>query len=162
MLGDSGVESGGCMKLTRYQPGFPAIDWDRPLLTQNRIQKMLNELFNAGPVEGLGWYPEVDVLETDKELVLRADLPGLTKDDVQLEIREGALVMKGEKTEKKEQKEAQYRVVERAYGTFERAFSLPSTVDPEQIKAEFTNGVLEIHLPKTAKALGRKVPINVK
>lgn len=148
------------MKLVRYRPGIPELDWDRPLLAQNRIQKLFSELFNQPTAEGIGWYPEVDVLETDKELVLRADLPGLTQDDVQLEIRDGALVMKGEKAEKKEEKDAQYRVVERAWGAFERSFSLPSTIDAEQIKAEFTNGVLEVHLPKTEKAVGRRVPIN--
>jgi HSP20 family protein len=160
--GDSAVESGGCMKLMRYRPGIPELEWERPALSQNRVQKLFNELFTPVPAEGLGWYPEVDILETDKELVLRADLPGLAKDDVQLEVREGVLVMKGEKLEKKDETNAQYRIVERSYGSFERFFTLPSTVEPEQIKAEFTNGVLEVRLPKTAKAVGRRVPITVK
>ncbi|HEX6135449.1 MAG TPA: Hsp20/alpha crystallin family protein [Longimicrobiales bacterium] len=148
------------MKLTRYRAGFPEASWMRPMFSENRIQRLLADLM--GPMqaaEGLAWSPEVDIVETDLEIVVRADLPGLAPDDVQLEVRDGMLVMKGEKKEEKEEKGAEYRVVERAYGSFERAFSLPSTVDADSIAAEFRNGVLEVHLPKTVKAQGRRVPI---
>ncbi|HEX6307075.1 MAG TPA: Hsp20/alpha crystallin family protein [Longimicrobiales bacterium] len=149
------------MKLTRYRAGFPETAWMRPMFTENRMQRLLSELMGPMPAaEGLAWSPEVDVVETDSELVVRADLPGLTSDDVQLEVKDGMLVMKGEKKEEKEEKQAEYRVVERAYGSFERAFSLPSTVDADGIVADFRNGVLEVHLPKTAKAQGRRVPIS--
>ena len=145
------------MRLTRYRNGLPELAW-RAMAPENRLQKLMADFF-VPETEGLGWYPDVDVVETETEMLLRADLPGMSKDDVQLEVKDGALVMKGEKKEQKEEKDANYRVIERSYGSFERVFALPSTVDAEQVRAEFKNGVLEVHLPKTAKAQGRKVLI---
>ena len=147
------------MRLTRYRPGFPESAWAQPVFGDNRIHKMLAELMGPQMAEGMGWCPEVDVLENDEEVILRADLPGLSTDDVELEVRDNNLIMKGEKKEEKEEKGSHYRMVERSYGAFERSFALPTTVDAEQIRAGFENGVLEVHLPKTAKAQGRKVPI---
>jgi HSP20 family protein len=143
------------MRIAHYRSPFPELA--RPFEQQNRIQKMINELFS--PIEEAGWCPQVDVLETDTELMLRADLPGLGKDDVELDVVDGALILKGEKKEAREEKDAQYRVVERSYGAFERSFALPRSVDAEHITAEFRNGVLEVHLPKTEGAMGRRVEI---
>jgi HSP20 family protein len=150
------------MKLARYRTTFPEPALSSPFEVQNRMQKLFAELLSPAQTEGFGWSPRVDILETDAELVLRADLPGLNKDQVDLEVSEGMLVMKGVKKEEKEEKGAEYRIVERTYGAFERAFALPSSVDTEHIRAEFTNGVLEVHLPKTEKAMGRRVQITQK
>jgi HSP20 family protein len=148
------------MRLVRYRPGVTELPSVRPFDMQNRIQKMLTEMLGPIQAEDFGWAPQVDVVENDTELVIRADLPGVKKDDVQLEIGNGMLVLKGEKKEEKEVKDAQYRMVERSYGAFERSFALPSSVDADKIRADFRNGVLEVHLPKTEKAVGRKVVIN--
>jgi HSP20 family protein len=147
------------MRLARYRGDFPEIGWTRPFEMQNRLQKLFSDLLTPMSVEGIGWSPQVDVLESDGELVLKADLPGLKREDVKLEVTEGMLVLKGEKKEEKEEAGLEYRVVERTYGSFERSFALPSSVDAEQIRAEFRNGMLEVHLPKTAKAAGRRVEI---
>lgn len=150
------------MKLARYRTPFPELALSSPFEMQNRMQKLFTELLSPAQTEGFGWSPQVDILETDAELVLRADLPGLNKDQVDLEVSDGMLVMKGAKKEEKDEKGAEYRIVERTYGAFERAFALPSSVDAEHIRAEFTNGVLEVHLPKTEKSMGRRVQITQK
>jgi HSP20 family protein len=150
------------MRIARYRNGFPTLTLTRPFDMPNRMQKMLDDLLGPLQTEGLGWSPQVDVLETDAELVIRADLPGMTKDDVDLEVSDGVLILKGEKKEEKEEKDTHFRIVERAYGAFERSFALPSSIDAEKIRADFTHGVLEIHLPKTEKAIGRRVLITEK
>jgi HSP20 family protein len=149
------------MKLARYHPGFSETLWpavDMP----NRVQRLMNEVLGQLPTEPIGWFPAVDIVETDMELLLTADLPGMKEEDVDIELNEGVLVIKGEKKEEKEEKEIRYRVVERTWGTFERSFTLPRSVDVEKITAEFADGVLKVHLPKTHVALGRKVTIEKK
>jgi HSP20 family protein len=150
------------MRIARYRTGIPELTLQSPFDMPNRMQRLFSDLLGPMQTEGLGWSPQVDILETDEELVLRADLPGLKKDDVDLEVTDGALIMKGEKKEEKEEKGAQYRIVERTYGAFERSFALPNSVDAEKIRADFSNGVLEVHLPKTEKAVGRRVLIGEK
>jgi HSP20 family protein len=147
------------MRLARYREVLPDAGWTRPFEMQSRMQRMLSELMAPQQPEGLGWVPAIDVLETDTEVVIRADLPGMKKDEVLLEIADGTLVIKGEKKEEKEEKKAEYRLIERSWGAFERRFTLPSSVDAEGIRAEFVDGVLEVHMPKTAKAAGRRVEI---
>lgn len=145
------------MRLARYQPAFAELPGTR-LDIPTRMQQLLSEVWGGSRGE-LGWAPQIDVVETERELVLRADLPGLTAEQVQLEVTDGTLVIKGEREEKRESKGAEYRLAERAWGSFERCLALPTSVDADAISAEFTNGVLEVHLPKTEKAVGRRVPI---
>ena len=98
------------------------------------------------------WTPDIDVFEKDNKLVTRIDLPGLKKEDVKVEVNDGYLTISGErKTEKEEKKENEYRC-ERAYGTFYRAVPLPPGVKFEDVKATFTDGVLEVAVPIPAKA----------
>ncbi|HSJ08934.1 MAG TPA: Hsp20/alpha crystallin family protein [Longimicrobiales bacterium] len=149
------------MKIARYRAGYPETLWpavDMP----NRLQRLMNDALGQLPTEPIGWFPAVDIVETDTELMLTADLPGMKEEDIDIELNEGVLVVKGEKKEEKEEKEIRYRVVERTWGAFERSFSLPRSVDIEKITAEFANGVLKVHLPKTQVALGRKVAIGKK
>jgi HSP20 family protein len=146
------------MRIARYRDALPDVAY-RPFDVQNRIQRMFSDLLTPTAAEGLSWTPAIDVFELDTELVLRADLPGMRKEDVVLEINDNMLVLKGEKKEEKEEKKAEYRLIERSWGAFERTFSLPSSVDVTKIHADFRNGVLEVHLPKTAKSTGRKVEI---
>ena len=105
------------------------------------------------------WAPPVDIYETDDAFMLKAELPGFTKEDVNIEVHENRLIIRGERKRETEAKEDQYHRLERAYGRFERAFWLPTTVDAEHIQASFKNGVLEMRLPKSEKAKPKQIPI---
>jgi HSP20 family molecular chaperone IbpA len=133
---------------------------------ENRMRTMfdsplgtLNTEFFAPPV---GWLPPTDITESDLELTLTAELPGLDLKEVEISIQDGMLLLKGEKVEeRKEGDEKRYHLFERTYGSFQRAFTLPRSVDASKITAEFAKGVLKVHMPKTpeAQAKTRKVEI---
>lgn len=111
--------------------------------------------------EGANWFPEIDVFEKDNRLVTKIDLPGMKKDDMKVEVTDGQLAISGErKTEAEEKKENFYRC-EREYGSFHRAVPLPEGVKLEDVKATFSDGVLEVSVPLPAKpeAKARKVEI---
>ena len=104
-------------------------------------------LDRLGTLAGGAWAPQVEVFERDNELIIRADLPGMTKDDINVDIDDNSLVLRGErKSEREEDKEGYYRS-ERSYGSFYRRIPLPTGVDPEEATADFRNGVLEISMP---------------
>lgn len=103
--------------------------------------------------------PVVDVYETDQELVVKAELPGVKKENVEVSIRDNALHIRGEKKEEKEEKTETYHRVERVYGRFERVVPLPTDVKVESAKAEFKDGVLEIRIPKAEGAKEKKIEI---
>ncbi|MFN3265143.1 MAG: Hsp20/alpha crystallin family protein, partial [Aquificaceae bacterium] len=103
--------------------------------------------------------PVVDVYETDQELVVKAELPGVKKENVEVSIRDNALHIRGEKREEKEEKTETYHRVERVYGKFERVLPLPADVKVESAKAEFKDGVLEIRIPKAEGAKEKKIEI---
>ena len=144
-------------KLQRWDPFATALG-ENPLNLLRRLTADIERLFEESPgwwfspgeprLRGEArWIPSVDVIEKDGALVVRADLPGLTKDDVNVEVTEETIIVQGErKKEVKEEREGQYRL-ERAYGSFYRAVPLPEGVRPEQVKATFKNGVLEVTAP---------------
>ena len=108
------------------------------------------------------WVPSVDIYETDThDLVLRAELPGMSREDVEVTVENGTIVIKGEKKFDTEVKEEHYRRIERTYGTFHRSFSLPNTVDAAKVSAEYKNGVLTITLPFKEEAKPRTVNVEV-
>jgi HSP20 family protein len=140
-------------------PTFSMVD-DLP----NRIRRMFDDAFDLEPItQPIGFMPPTEILETKEELILTAELPGLSKKDVDITVDNGVLTIKGEKLEesKEEVEERKYHLWERVFGTFTRSFNLPPTVDPAKISAEFVNGLLRVHLPKTfeAKAKGRKIEV---
>lgn len=146
------------MRITRYRPIVPEpATWPRGSDIAARFNRMFDD-FLTQP-EPMSWSPAVDVVEKDDELVLTAEMPGLKKEDVQLEVADGVLTLKGEKRVEKEEKEENYRLWERSYGAFERTFALPRSIATDRIGAEFESGVLKVHLPKTEKAVGKKVEI---
>lgn len=105
------------------------------------------------------WSPAVDVVETPERYEVRAELPGVKKEDVEINVENNVLTLRGErKFEKDEQKENFHRI-ERAYGSFVRSFTLPTRVNPEQVEAKFDTGVLTIQIPKAAEARPRKIEI---
>jgi len=107
------------------------------------------------------WKPTADIIETEKEYLIKAELPEVAKDDIHIELAEGMLTLRGErKYEKKDESEKMQRM-ERFYGTFERAFMLPEDVDVEKIKAEYKDGMLKLHLPRLAKAK-KSPPVEVR
>lgn len=132
------------------------------------LRRQMDEVFNRTLTNFLGedgetmssWAPAMDVLERDNEIVLRAELPGLGEEDVEITVENNTLSLRGEKKfEEATEEQGVYRRVERRYGSFYRSFSLPSTVDQDSIDASFHNGVLEIHLPKVEQAKPRKITV---
>ena len=93
------------------------------------------------------WIPAMDLVEGDDDLVLRADLPGMSEDDVNIEIKDGVLTISGERRAEHEEKGEGFHRVERAFGRFSRSLSLPEGVDPEKVEAKFADGVLEVRVP---------------
>jgi HSP20 family protein len=130
----------------------------------NSLQGEMNRLFNSFFDEGIGgerrrWAPAVDLLEREDSLVLKADLPGLTEGDVQIEVRGDVLTIAGERKAEHEEKQNGYYRVERSFGRFSRSLQLPDGVDADRIAAAFENGVLEVTIPKPEQRQPRRVEI---
>jgi len=134
---------------------------------QNRFDRLFGEALarQAGGSEEeplrASWLPSVDVHENDAEITLRAELPGLSQDDVELTIDKGRLTIQGEKRLEKEETDGDYRRIESSYGSFYRSFPLPDTVDQDNVEARFENGVLYIVLPKTEEAKPKKIAVKI-
>lgn len=140
-------------------PTVPAFD-DLP----GKFRKIFDDTFDFAPfTQPISFVPPMEIAETPVELTLTAELPGMTAKDVEINFEDGTLFVRGEKVEEKEEGEEkkEYYLWERNYGAFQRAFTLPFTVDSSKVVAEFKNGVLKVHMPKTAeaKAKGRKIEI---
>jgi HSP20 family protein len=154
-------------KLTRTMPfSTPATSWWYRDLDdmRNRMSRYFGDGFDLEPGgEAIGWSPAVDVVENEKTITLTAELPGLNKDQVQVSVDNGVLSIRGEKrSERKEEDKAnKYHMWERTYGSFERSFTVPTSVDASRITADFRDGVLTVELPKSseAKIKGRTIPI---
>jgi len=115
---------------------------------RREIDRLFDDTFAR---DGFNWTPAVDIKENDSEVRLDLEMPGLKPENVELTAENGVLTVRGEKkSEKKEGEENRYHVVERTYGSFLRTFQLPQGIDEEQIKAEFENGILSVHIPKAA------------
>jgi HSP20 family protein len=133
---------------------------------QSEMNRLFNTFFDTPAASGDGrqlrrWIPATDLVETEGEYVLRADLPGLSEEDVNIEFEDGVLTISGErKAEQEERKEGYYRL-ERTFGDFSRTLTLPEGVNPDSIKASFDNGVLEVRIPKPEQRKPRKVAISV-
>jgi HSP20 family protein len=104
----------------------------------------------------------VDIFEDDQAFVVKADLPGLEIKDIDLQIQENILTLKGERRMEKEVEKDRYLRIERSYGSFQRSFTLPNIVDPEKVKARFKDGVLEIRIPKLEKAKPKQIQVEVR
>lgn len=111
--------------------------------------------------ETLDWMPVVDIMEADGHIEIRAEMPGLSEQDVQVSVTDDVLTLKGEKTQESENKDQKYHRVERSYGRFQRSFTLPANLDPEEIKAKFTHGVLTVSIPKVKEVEPKEVQISV-
>ena len=115
---------------------------------------------SKGRVEG-EWLPSLDLAETDNELVVKAELPGMDPKDIDISLSDGTLTIKGEKKQEKEEKKSDYHFIERSYGAFTRSIQLPRQVEREKISASYKNGLLRITLPKSEEAKKKEVKIKV-
>jgi len=140
------------------------VRWD-PVRELDSLQSDMNRLFDgffqgrAGNGGGRRWIPAMDLVETDEHLVLRGDLPGLSEEDVEIEIKDNVLTVSGErKAEHEERSEGFYRV-ERAFGRFSRSLTLPRGVESDKVSAKFDRGVLEVRIPKPEERKPTRVQI---
>lgn len=126
----------------------------------------INRIFNAllEPFEGTGrvqrWVPAIDLVEQDDHFLLKADLPGLSEDDVAVEVQDGTLTISGERKAEHEERERGWYRVERSFGSFSRSLALPDGIDPEGIQASFDRGVLEVRIPKPEERKPRRIAIS--
>ena len=141
------------------------IRWD-PVRELDSLQGDMNRLFDrffegrsANGAAGRRWIPAMDLVESEDNLVLRADLPGMSEDDVDIEIKDGVLTISGERKAGHEEKGEGFHRVERAFGSFSRALSLPEGVDPQKVDAKFADGVLEVRIPKPEQTKPTRVQI---
>ena len=131
---------------------------------QDRMNRLFGNVYLRDEDTGLRgtWVPAVDIFETDgHDLVVRAELPGIDREDIDVTVENSTLVLKGEKKFNAEVKEDQYRRIERPYGTFHRSFTLPNTVDTSKVSADFRNGVLTVKLPFREEAKPRTINVEV-
>lgn len=144
------------------------IRWN-PFHELEDIQTRLNRFFNEVPARRLekdglffaDWAPLVDIQETDQEYLIKAELPEVKKEDVKVEVLDGVLTIEGERTQEKEEKGKKFHKVERSYGKFVRQFSLPMEVEAAKVRADYKDGVLNVHLPKTVAAKPKTVEVKV-
>jgi len=142
------------------------VRWD-PFRDLSTLQERVNRLFvgTLGPFRGeealSRWAPPVDIYETEQEIVLKADLPEVKLEDVDIRVENNTLTVKGERRMENEVKEDNYHRVERYYGGFARTFSLPNTVDAEKIRADYNDGVLRITMPKREEAKPKQIKVSV-
>jgi HSP20 family protein len=129
---------------------------------QSDMNRLFDGFFNGRAGNGVGgrrWIPAMDLAETDEHLVLRADLPGLREDDVNIEIKDRVLTISGERRSEHEDKGEGFHRVERAYGGFSRSLNLPDGIDADDVSASFDRGVLEVKIPKPAERKPHRVQI---
>src|SRR5574342_1338211 len=142
------------------------IRWVDPFKELSAIHERMNQLFDETFLPGRGseaapaaamWSPAVDIYESGDDIVVKAEVPGIDKGEVAVEVKDGILTLRGERRFEKEEKEENYHRIERSYGTFVRSFGLPSSVDPEKVRAALKEGVLEVRIGKKEQAKPRKV-----
>jgi HSP20 family protein len=146
------------MALARWTPAAPLQSF------QEEMNRVFNEFFRGGNGGDLGWAagawtPPVDIYETDDALVLTAMLPGVPKDEVSIEVHHNTLILRGERKPAAAMSDERYYRRECVYGPFQRSFVLPATVDQNQVRATYHDGILELHLPKVEAAKPRRIAI---
>ena len=142
---------------------MPAVVRFDPFRDITTLRDEMNRLFSRAVGEGGGsgsaWTPAVDVFDTDDSIVLRAELPGLKTEDIEIEVDENVLTLKGERRFEETVEEGRYYRLERAYGHFQRSITLPQGVKAEEISASFDNGVLSVRVPKADEVKPRKIAV---
>lgn len=148
------------MSLTKHNNRLsPWADFD---VLANRLHRAFSDSGLGNLTYGANWVPPVSVEERGDEILLTAELPGMTEDSVEITLENNVLTISGEKRERREEGEpgGKYHLVERSFGAFRRSFTLPRTVRGEGITAEFDNGLLLVRMPKAEEALSRKIEVS--
>ena len=146
---------------TRFRPfesDFPF--WPERL--DRVFDRALRTWFEEDRLDRCVWYPAVDVSENESEVTIRADLPEVEAKDLNLEIHDGQLTLKGERKSEKEEKKEHYYHVERRFGSFQRTFTLPAGVDTDKVAADYEKGVLTVHVPKSEAAKPKQIKVSAK
>lgn len=147
------------MAIVRWQP-YGAV-----ASLQDSINKLFQDAFSRANIDEdfalSAWKPVVDIFDKDDAIAIHAELPGVKKEDVAIEVKDNVLTLRGERTESKEIKEDKYYRKERTFGSFHRAFTLPAAVNPDSIRATFKDGVLEIEIPKPEEQKPKQVKISI-
>jgi HSP20 family protein len=156
------------MSLIRWIPSrelatFPSELFD----VQREIKGLFDSLSCTGSADDYAppapvWSPAVDITESDAAFVVKMELPGVAKEDVRVTLEQNVLTVKGEKKQEKESKASDYHRVERSYGTFQRCFTLPSTVKADRVDASFRDGILNITLPKAEESRPKEIEVKVR
>ena len=145
------------MPVIKYNPFADVDDFPAGLrLFQDTVARLMSDQSTARP-----WAPAVDILETDNELVLKADVPGVELQDIDIQIENGTLTLKGQRKFATEEKNKGFHRLERSYGSFVRYFTVPDTVDAEHVQADFHNGVLTVTLPKKEIAKPKAIKVQI-
>ncbi len=155
------------MSLVRWNPARDLATWPSNLFgIQREMNRMFDNFFNSsdqGEDYALtAWSPAVDIAEHDDQYVVKMELPGVNKDEVKITLESNILTIRGEKKQEKETKKENYHRVERSYGSFQRSFTLPTTVKNDKIDAAFKDGILSISLPKAEEAKLKQIEVKVK
>src|SRR6516164_4608137 len=131
---------------------------------QNRMSRLFEEQYGTGREESLtagSFVPPVDIYEDEHSLQLKLEVPGIEQKDLDVKVENNVLTVSGERKFEKEEKEENFRRVERRYGSFTRSFTLPNTVNPEDVSANYENGILKIKLGKRAEAKPKQIKVNI-
>ena len=144
------------------------VRWD-PFRELEDMSERLNRVFSRPSLRNSGkenltvadWMPTVDISETEGEYLIKAELPEVRKEDVKVTVENGVLTLQGERRQEKEEKGKRFHRVERSYGSFVRSFTLPESVDESSVKAEYKDGVLNLHLPKSEKVKPKAIAVKV-
>jgi len=154
--------------LTKYNP-LPTTRWN-PFKELVEFERGLENIFGRAPaIAGNGgehiteelWAPVTDITEDDKEFLVKVELPEMKKEDVKVTVENGTLRISGERKAEKEEKTKKYHRIERSYGAFERIFGLPDGADGTKVSADYKDGMLTVHLPKTAEAKPKAIEVKV-
>lgn len=145
------------------------VKWD-PFRELEEVSNRLNRLFGRSPARAesgqemlamADWAPSVDISETDTAYLVKAEIPGVKKEDVKVTIQDGMLTIQGERRQEKEEKGKKFHRIERSYGSFARSFRVPGDADENSVKAEFKDGMLNVTLAKSEKAKPKSVEVSV-
>ena len=139
-------------------------DQARGLTLQDQVNRLFEDSFTrdrSGRADLATWAPAVDIYETENELVVKADLPDLQDKDIDVRVENNTLTIRGERKFEKDVNEDNYLRIERTFGSFTRSFSLPNTVNSENIRAEYRNGVLTLHMAKREESKRKQIKISV-
>jgi HSP20 family protein len=155
------------MAIVRWNPARELATFPTDILSMQReINRMFDDFFRSDRDESSllapAWKPAVDIVEEDDAYVAKVELPGVSKDDVKITMQDSLLTIRGEKKEEKKTKQGGAHRVERYYGSFQRSFSLPTSVKNDKIEAEYKDGILTINMPKAEDAKPKQIEVKVR